>query len=181
MQRLSNVCVGRASAWRRFEIERAKPMNWIFSAARLVALALPDSNASFPNRLMTYSGSRIDCWRTGNLAGRQQMTIRVGTLLGLGGAMLAGLLIWSAQSHAAAPACNTLPAPFPCGQGTHPVCSNRVQCYGGTGTVPQLTSVCTQTKCVKNAPSVPPQKPGATLKTKKLELNPQPEPPGRSK
>ena len=82
----------------------------------------------------------------------------------------------SGAALAAPAACKDLPAPFPCGQGTHPVCSSRVQCYGGTGTVPQLTSVCTQTKCVKNPPSVPPQKPGAA--PKKLELNPQPEPPG---
>ena len=82
----------------------------------------------------------------------------------------------------AAPACKDLPAPFPCGQGTHPVCSNRVKCYGGTGTVPQLISVCTQTKCVKNPPSVPPQKPGAVPKIKRTDqLNPQPEPPGRTK
>ena len=78
----------------------------------------------------------------------------------------------------AAPACKDLPSPFPCGQGTHPVCSSRVQCYGGTGTVPQLISLCTQTKCVKNPPSVPPQKPTAAPKIKKLKLNPQPEPPG---
>ena len=82
----------------------------------------------------------------------------------------------SGVALAAPPACKDLPAPFPCGQGTHPVCSSRVQCYGGTGIAPQLTSVCTQTKCVKNPPSVHPQKSGAT--PKKLELNPQPEPPG---
>ena len=91
-------------------------------------------------------------------------------------------LVLSSAARAAPPDCKSLPAPFPCGQGNHPVCSKRVQCYGGTGTVPQLTVVCTQNKCVKNPPSVPPQKPSAASKIKNTDqLNPQPEPPGRTK
>ena len=79
------------------------------------------------------------------------MTIKTNTLLGLSGAMFAALLLYSAQALAAPPACNSLPAPFPCGQGTHQVCTKTVQCYGSKpGLVPQLSSTCTQAKCVKN-------------------------------
>ena len=77
------------------------------------------------------------------------------------------------QAAAAPPSCASLPAPFPCGTGTHQVCTKRVQCYGDKpGTVPQLTATCTQAKCVKD---VAVKAPAAA---QKKQLNPQPEPPG---
>ena len=40
---------------------------------------------------------------------------------------------------AAPPSCSSLPAPFPCGTGTHQVCTKQVKCYGTKpGLVPQL-------------------------------------------
>ena len=107
------------------------------------------------------------------------MTINARTLLGLSGAMLAGLVFCSAQGYAAPPACNTVPAPFPCGQGTHQVCTKTVRCYGSnSGLVPQqLTSTCTQAKCVKDVVrQISPATVAPAAKSKRL--NPQPEPPG---
>ena len=77
---------------------------------------------------------------------------------------------------AAPPSCSSLPAPFPCGTGTHQVCTKQVKCYGTKpGLVPQLSSTCTQAKCVKDLVKTP-----ASMQ-KKLRLNPQPEPPGVAK
>lgn len=81
------------------------------------------------------------------------MTGTTKALAHVSAAVLAGLLLSLGLveiAQAAPPYCNSLPVPFPCGQGTHPVCTVKTACYGGTGIVPMLTSQCTQTKCVKN-------------------------------
>ena len=91
------------------------------------------------------------------------------------GLALAAVFVAPAAATAA-PACSTLPAPFPCGQGTHPICIKREKCVGGTGIVPQTKSVCTMTKCVNNPPKPGPQ----NTQAKSKKLNPQPEPPGKT-
>ena len=79
---------------------------------------------------------------------------------------------------AAPPSCSSLPAPFPCGVGTHSVCTKTVKCYGDKpGTVPQLSSTCTQAKCLKDVVRKTP----TITEQKRLKLNPQPEPPGVAK
>jgi hypothetical protein len=141
--------------------------------------ALANTTCKFRGTFVTYSGSLLNGGRTNSTTGRQQMTIKTSALLGLSGPMLAGLLFCSAQAYAAPPACNTLPAPFPCGQGTHQVCTKTVKCYGNKpGTVPQLSSTCTQAKCVKDIVLKNPGTTAAPAK-KPQQLNPQPEPPGQ--
>ena len=102
---------------------------------------------------------------------------------GLGGAIFAALLIVSAPVQSAGiPNCSSLPAPFPCGQGTHQVCTKNVRCnFGGTGGVPQkIRSTCTEAKCVKTPTPIGTAAPAAQRK-KPNQLNPQPEPPGRTR
>ena len=98
-----------------------------------------------------------------------------GLLLALGGAVV-GAVGGAPLAVAAPPTCSSLPAPFPCGTGTHQVCTQHVKCYGNKpGIVPQLSRTCTQAKCVKDPVKTP------ASAQKKLKLNPQPEPPGVTK
>ncbi len=94
----------------------------------------------------------------------------------LAGATLSTILTASSAAYAG-PACSSLPAPFPCGQGTHPVCIKREPCIDGAGLVPKTKTVCTMTSCVNNPPKPVPQ----NTQAKPNKLNPQPEPPGRTK